>query len=307
MPSNKIVSEYPSEIGVGSDKRHNQLLHEAIYGIKGGDSRVFDMGAIFSGKKHAQFAVTVAAGGSEIDSKDRFIFFYNHHTAAGNPFQIFGALGTTYPTVPVLDFKKSLEIKAFTNYDMYLRYGKMVNGGAVISLQGKMEQSNERLEYLRKTPMVKLCEAEIAKGNNLGASCQNATISVNMMDTLNLQINYNNVGEVAKLWVSNLYAYVKHKYYYNIKDDWFNPTMKPGSISVSVKLTPDLTRLNGHVFTPSVNIYIKNLYLSYWTRTYIAMNPTIPKGFLWKSRVYDDHSKCSLFKIHIFLFLKFLI
>lgn len=300
LPSSKIVAEYPTEIGVGNEKRQNQLMREAIYGINGGYANLLDVGVTFSGKKHAQFAATLAIGGSKIDPKNRLIFFYNHQTAAGSPFQIYTVAGITYPTVPVLDFKKSLDIETFTNYDMVLKYGKVINGGAVINAQGRMEQTKERREYLRHTPMVKLCESEIAKGNHLGPACENATISANMMDSLNVQINYNNVGDMLKLWTSNVYAYMRHQYFYNIKEDWFNPTSKPGSISVSVRLNPELTKLNGHIFTPSVNIYIENVLLSYWSRTYIAMNPTVPIHNLFTNQIYDNHSKFYSIILHLF-------
>ncbi|XP_077288490.1 vitellogenin-like [Arctopsyche grandis] len=286
-PSDKVISQYPSDVSCGSKARQQQLLETAVFGIPEGQGYILDVGVQCLGKANAQFSASIARGNSKLDERSRLIFFYNHQTASGKPFQAYSVISAKMPTVPTLDFVKALEFNSSLDFDMILKYGESVNNGAVVTMKGQMSQTPDRKEYLKNAPMAKLCELEMASGNFLMPACQNVTIRANVMNALSADVQYNNIGDGTRRLAYLAHHLIRHHLYYNIRDDWLKQT-KPGTIQFQADFGPAMNGLVSVMSTPIVEVQYINFHLSQWGKAIagIVMNPTVPMFKQYADRVY---------------------
>lgn len=277
---------YSRSVDDRKTRRHG-LLESVTLGIAEGRGYILDAEVNCLGKANARFSASITQGSSKVDEKSRSIFTYNHHTASGKPFQINALLFATMPTVPTLDFTKALEFNSSLNFDMDLKYGESANDQAVVIMKGQMSQTPERKEYLKNSPMAKLCELEMNNGNFLMPACQNVTIRANVMNSLFADVQYKNIGDGSRRLVYSIHHLIRHYLYHNIRDDWFEYS-QPGTMQFKAEFSPTMNGLASVLSSPIVQVEYVNFKLSQWAKVFagFVMNPTAPMLKQYADRVY---------------------
>lgn len=61
-------------------------------------------------------------------------------------------------------------------------------------LQGDLEQTHERKQYVQQHPLSQLCEHQMQQGNYIQPACRNMTARANYMDHYNFNVEYHKVN-----------------------------------------------------------------------------------------------------------------
>lgn len=141
--------------------------------------------------------------------------------------------------------------------------------------QGKLRQSSERREYVRRHPMSALCEQQMQHGNHIQQACRNATAAANILDQYRFVIKYEKAGDLTKNATYKAYAIARYFGNLYVSEDMVNPTNrnKQGQVDIDVNIAQDLQSVNISMDAPAMSAAFENVPLSPYVSAAIASHP----------------------------------
>lgn len=272
--SDHATAPQPNSAAPDSESRQRQFLNKAAAGIKDAHAQVIDIGAEFVGKKKAQYAATIAMASSSVDKRSRVVFFYGSDPAEQKNYQICLTAQSQSPNVPVMDFLRALKADPTTKFEAELKFGEKCQSGATVQIQGKAQQSDERKEYLRKSPTAKQCAQQMQQGNNALPACRNVTARANNLDEGYITVKYQHVPAAVKNISAQAYGLVRYLAFHNAYENTVDPQhQKDGQIDIEYEFSEDFERFNVSMNAPNLDANITNLEVPEWAQPLVAVDP----------------------------------
>ncbi|KAK9500938.1 hypothetical protein O3M35_002099 [Rhynocoris fuscipes] len=268
----------PSSKAPQDEQRQNEFLERAGAGIKDNYAQVIDVAAQFEGQNKAEYVATVGYAWSPVDTKSRYLFYYGQKPAQSggwswsSPYQVAWQYETESPNVPLINYQKALSADPTIHISSKINMGENVNSGGEVKIQGKLEQTPERREYVQRHPLSKLCEQQMQEGNYVLPACRNATASANFLDHYQWTVNYQGVPDSFKQYIYQVYSYARYFGYQYVNETFFTPTQQ-GQVQIEVQFENDLTAANVSIETPALSTEFNNVDVYDWIRPIVVVHP----------------------------------
>lgn len=264
----------PNDREPDSENRREQLLRKAASGIMDAYAQAIDFGAEFQGKNKAQYAATIAVASSNVDDKSRAVFYYGSNPAQENNYEVCLTAQSLYPQVPIMDFLKALKADPTSKFEADIRFGEHCQSGAKVQIKAKLEQSEERRNYLRRTPTAQQCVKQMQEGDNVLPACHNVTNRANYLDEGRITVKYSQVPDSVKNISAQAYGLVRYLNYHNTYENIVDPQdQQEGRIDFEYELSPQFDRLNVTMNAPIFDANITDLEINEWVGLLVAVDP----------------------------------
>lgn len=263
----------PSSQKPDSQKRQDELQDQAAAGIEDADVTSIDVGVEFQGQTNAQYAATLAMATSNTDDKSRLVAYYHKKSAEGKNYEICLRAESKTPNGAELNFAQAMKAESSSKLDVALRFGEQCQSGALVKVQGKLEQSADLRQYLREHPMAQQCAKQMGKGDSALPACRNMTARANQMDEAHLTIKYQNVPAAAKNMTAAAYRIAHFMAYPNVNENTIDPqAQEENRIDIDIELSEDLERANVSINAPKMDAEFEGLEIAEWARPLIAVD-----------------------------------
>ncbi|XP_063218666.1 uncharacterized protein LOC134528927 [Bacillus rossius redtenbacheri] len=258
-----------------SQKRIEEFIEKASHSIKNSTTMAVDLTVQFPGEEIAEFMTTAAVARSPVDEYSRIVasVYQKPASQSEQPLQAVFEMTSKAPYVPLLNFKEALKATPYISAEASLGFGATSPDANRITAQAKFSQSKERQEYVSQNPMAKLCESQMAEGNNALPACRNVTAEANYMDQLDVHIKYNHLPVVLKNITYKSYSHLLYLLYPYVDEDVFSEDLVQNQIKLKAKLSPNLKELNVSLESPIVNANLEHFPLGPVSRQLLAVHP----------------------------------
>lgn len=247
-------------------ERRRELMRNVVAGIGSADAQVMEIAVEFNGKgeKKAEYVATVATGKSLVDEKSRFLIVLNRNNAvkqssAPKSGQVCIHYEFKYNNAPEMNFNDALNQASESKANLYVTYGDKCasNSAAHIFATMKLQQTDELKQYLRASPLAKLCLAQMQNGNNQMPACQRITQKANTIDLAKIEVNFEKLPKWMRQTVYDLYAFTRHIVFPQLSED-INHQGKNDLVDINVRLMPNMKVANMTIYTPNMLIQMEH-------------------------------------------------
>uniref|UniRef100_A0A0K8SAK3 Vitellogenin-1 n=1 Tax=Lygus hesperus TaxID=30085 RepID=A0A0K8SAK3_LYGHE len=258
-----------------SNSQRQQHLKQAASSIEDAYLQMVAVEAEFYGEHRAQYAAAVAYSSSPVTNDQALMAFAEMKPAKNSKeYAAFLSSNVRAPNVPLANYHKAIETDPTTYVEAAIAFGeKSASSPAMASLQGKLRQTNERREFIRRHPMSALCEQQMQQGNNMQPACQNATASATKQDQYKYTIQFERVPESVKNATYKAYALARHFGYAYVSENIINPNSKQGQVDIEVNFGKDLQSVNVSMVAPVISAAFENIPLNPYVAAAIASHP----------------------------------
>lgn len=229
--------------------------------------------------------------GSPFNPSERF-FGVPHN---GKQFQMCFSATNEFPNMPKLNFINALNHDMDSSLRWELSYGEKCQGGAQVSMKGKLKQSDEYRHQLRISDVGQRCKQQMDQGRYQLPECQNATRQAGYLDQYKFEVDFKDVGSWAKNWTFKAVDWVQQMTY-----PWFEPNYlykgKNNKVEFEFEMSPYGDYFNASAWAPEYAFEIENYPVdSFWARYFSAAHTDLA----WYERLgtyaYQGNYKCKLF------------
>ncbi|MCY5962028.1 hypothetical protein OV760_26965, partial [Salmonella enterica subsp. enterica serovar 1,4,[5],12:i:-] len=188
-------------------KRHQELIKNALSGIKDGEAHAVEISAAFEGKKdRKEYVMGVAYASSPVSSDARFLAYFNNQTYQPQPqhvqiglqrsksapsMEVGVQVDMSFPKVPLVNFREALAADPTSKISGRVDFvsGQKQQPSGYISLEGVLSSSPQRKDYLQSHPLAKLCQKQMEQGLKVQPACSNVTIRANYLDSYRFTVS----------------------------------------------------------------------------------------------------------------------
>lgn len=262
------------------DRRY-EILRNA--GISNADAQVMQIAVEFNGKDKdvAAYDVTVANAMSLVGDRSRLLIVMNTKNVLPTNSkrvvnQVCIHLDGKHSIAPEMNFNKALNHSTESEYDLHVTYGDKCASESAIYFKAntRLGQTDDLKQYLRTSPMAKLCLEQMQNGNNQLPACQRITDQAHTLDEASIQVNLEKTPKWTQKLAYKLYTWTLQKYYplvteivniagENTKDQ----------LEIYMHLAPDMKSLNWTIVTPESFILLQQTRVPHLI--HYAKNPSL--------------------------------
>lgn len=267
----------PSTQSPISNKRQNEFLERVGAGISNSSAQVIDLAIEFNGPRKVHFVATAAYADSEVDEKARVLLFLRRSPLANGQKALEACMTATtkFPNVPLLDLQKALKADptSYLNVDMQLGEKCGSNAGRV-QIDGKMQQSQRRQNFVKDHPVTKQCQKQMEKEDNrILPACLNATIAANKLDVYKYKIKFENMPKSVKNATYKAYEVLRFAFRPQLSEDVISVDNKNNEINIQINYNRDLQSKNISIQAPILNAEITNIRMPRPIRALMVQHP----------------------------------
>ncbi|XP_076628457.1 vitellogenin [Colletes latitarsis] len=244
-----------------SKSRRKQFLKEVTKGIKSATSGVLDVELQLPGELKLTNAITVAWSKSNIDNKQRNLFYWNFNMPAlEGKYEVCASSQTETSDNILPMYEKAVNITPKQKFDVAIRYGTTCSENKQINVKGKLTQTHQMKEMVENSLVVKECKKQMQQGNKILRTCQEAAGLATLLNQveITLDIPSDDLLEMANAVVDAI-------------DDSTVLDVRTGStkpknadkkkIDIKAKLSTDLNTVDMVVHTPDMDVWFDDVSL----------------------------------------------
>ncbi|KAK6620190.1 hypothetical protein RUM44_006591 [Polyplax serrata] len=278
--------------------RVKQFYEQASAGIKGATVYVLDLGLKVQGSKPIQYVGTIACARSPIDAPTK-VLAYLHKSGSEN-YEICYEQRVTDAYVSPVDLEKAIQTEAHSEVTAELKFGEKCGTGAKVVLNGKLERTQERREYVQTLPQVQKCKTEMQQGIKYSANCRNATLQAGLLDKYRFTVKYEGVPETIKNVTYHTYSLLRHFGYPYVTErlTFGENTQGQQQVELDVNFSPDLKTTNIYVSAPTGVAEFRDVHVGKYTRTLAVVHPvtTVLERLGWTTLRQQYDAYCTIDK-----------
>nr|XP_012221806.1 PREDICTED: vitellogenin-2-like [Linepithema humile] len=237
-------------------ERQNQILQEVSKDIKSANAHVYDVSLeIPSLLPRDRQVLTIGLGKSNVDSKSRVLFYWNHQSQKDEEIQsealVTAELHSSSDLRVYRNFNEAMEQTPINEFMIDMLIGDRNKVTDKIQIEGNFTQSNSLREMIMNSKITRLCQQQMKQGNNKLLQCRQAIQNAQMKDNLKLSMNTN--SERYKMYTDIALEYLSdimpRK---NVKLS--NPKNIESNVDLEMKISPDYREAKILINTPKRNV-----------------------------------------------------
>lgn len=272
----KEAGQMIQQVRKGGEERRNYMLQMAAAGINSAKARVLDFELRSQkGEKNSRYVATAAWAKSPVETKAQGAYYFYKKDAQNKEFEVAATVSADFSIAPIINFQKALEFEPFAKVQAAIKYGKDASSGASIDIVAKMDQTQDRRDYVQDLPIAKQCLAQMEEGNQLLFACRNATAMANIMDRFELVAHYQRVGNELTNATYSVYKTVRQLANDHVEEDWVSHSGKDKQIEFQMRLSPNLRRMNATLSAPKVYLALIEIPVGSYAQSLLAAHPNV--------------------------------
>ncbi|XP_043252525.1 vitellogenin-like [Colletes gigas] len=244
-----------------SNSRRKQFLEEVTKGIKSATSGVLDVELQLPGELELTNAFTVAWSKSNVDNKQRNLFYWNFNTPAlEGKYEVCASSQTETSDNILPMYEKAVNIEPKKKFDVAIRYGTTCSENKQINVKAKLTQTNQMKETVKNSNVVGECKKQMKQGNKILRACQEAAGLATLLDQVDvtLDIPSNELLEMASAVVD----IIDDTRVFNVRTGSTKPkNADKNKIDIKAKVSTDLNAVDMVVHTPDVDVWFDDVSL----------------------------------------------
>jgi len=290
----------PSSNTVDSQSRRQEFLKKVKAGIREASSSVIDLGIQFQGQQPAQYVATLAYASSHVDDKASVLAYFGK-ADHNDKYEICFDANSRIPQVSDVDYRQTLQQEPKIHVNAQINFGEKCQSGSQITLSGRFERSQERLQYVQKQSQSKQCQQEMQHENQLLSGCRNATFNANLLDKYSWTVKYDRLSEEFKNATYQVYSVLRHLGYpYMSENPMVQDHQQDHKVEIDVSFRPDLTSADVQVSSPYGDMQFHNIRVNKYARTLVVAHPTmnVARRIGWSSTRQQQNAYCTIDKTY---------
>ncbi|XP_026682483.1 vitellogenin-2-like, partial [Diaphorina citri] len=256
----------------GAEKRQEELLHKATSGIKDAAATVVEILTEFEGNNNAQYVLTAAIAKSPVDKNSKFLFFYHASPAQSSKFEMAVAATAQVPQLSEMNFMRSEKEDPAMQIAAEAMWGENAQSGAKISIKAKLEQSEQRKQYIANHPQAEQCRKQMEQRDYALNACRNVTARSNALDEYSLTIKYEKIPQKLMNATYQLYRIARYAGFAYNSENVVAVSNQADQLKVRVNIAEDHKSVNVSIEAPHANSQFNNLPLSNMAKHILIQN-----------------------------------
>ncbi|KAK2583797.1 hypothetical protein KPH14_009697 [Odynerus spinipes] len=251
----------PSTISDSRTRRSN-FLREVAKGMNSANAYVLDASLELPGKLRSRHVLTISVAESDAEQKYRsLVYWHMDAPELDMTYEICGNSQMRRKATSPFDFEKILSSDPREEVMMHIRHGEKCSEGSEITIKGKMMQSEDYKEYVKKTDIAKKCKKRMENGMKSLEDCEKAIDLANTLNEVNVTVFFdsNEIISIADKGIDTLarqLSTLTNKIIISRRD-----LDADTGVTFYFKLSPDLKNMNGKISTPDKNLNFYDLDL----------------------------------------------
>lgn len=249
----------PSDKQGNSQERRQQLMKEAMKGIKLAKSYVMDIQVQIPSERPAENTLTVAWSTSNVENKVRTLA----HCQINMPeqtlkYEVCAATQASSNVNPLLSYEETIKSKPKVDFDVDVRYGETCSSNQKINVKGQLTQSNQMKDKIKHARLVMACQEEMQQGNKNLQTCQDAANLARTMDEIEVSLDIQ--SEKLRQQANGAVEFIGNTKYMNTEMDTSKPKNAGKSkIDIKAKLSKDCNKAQVLVHTSAMDLQFKDV------------------------------------------------
>lgn len=279
-----------------SQTRVKKFYQQVSNGIKGAVVDVVDLGLKVQGQTPGEYTLTLACGRSPIDAPTKVLGYF-HKTVGSENYEVCFEQSIKDTYVSLVDFEKAVQSVPKTEVTAELKFGDKCETGAKVLVQGKLERTQERREYVQTLPQVEKCRTEMQQGIIFSSNCRNATYQAGLMDKYRFTVKYHGVPEPVKNVTYQVYSLLRHIGYPYVTENLVTEGTPKGEVELDVNFSPDLKTTTVYVSSPLGVAEFRDVHVNQCVRNVAVVHPvqTISQRLQWNKFKQQYNGRSFLF------------
>lgn len=269
------IEQFNNLSGKNTKERQEIMAQMAQAGISNVRTYAADASIEFMGSK-AEYAATFAHSRSRVDPKSRTLFFLRKtNEQVGKPYQFALSVMRTIPNVQTLSFEKAQSLDSKVILQAQIGFGQRFTQQNQVQMNAQWSKSQERQQYVNSLRQAKQCREQMAQGNYLQPACANLTEYANLLDRVNVQLQYDNIEPEVRNLTQKIFRLVRHLGFYNYEENNVDPqgTTSPKEVKIEANFHLDLQAVNVTMRTEKSVGMFKNVRLHKWIQPFVVVHP----------------------------------
>lgn len=265
-------------------KRQENLIDTIGKGINSANVYVWDGSIEFQGSKSIKYSFSAGVGKSNVDAKSRVMFYYKKTTDVQDdkPYEVSVQAESNIPNTNGLDLGESLKTEPKADSSVEVKFGETLQSASKAQFIFEWRRSEERKQYLKEQEMYKQCQHEMSQGNYQLPACANMTMAFNLLDRVNVNVQYTNLEQEVVDTVKSMYEVLKLYYYPTLEVDKNQGTGQKDQIQFQARFDPDLRSVNMSIKATDHQSTINTIRVQEWAQKVFVVHPV----FHLRSRVF---------------------
>lgn len=277
-------------------QRQREFMKRASVDISNAQSQVMDASVEFQGQEKIKYIATVASAKSLVDPKSKVLVHVKRNEGNGKPWQFALSAKSHIPNTNGVDVTYAFKFDPTSTSQIQAFIGENFERSTKMSAQIKYRKSDERQRYLMEQPLYKECQREMQQGNKQLPACAKVAAQANLLDQVNMKIDYENLTpEVLNLtykWYTTLGHLLYPKTQLNIVGGY--GTGKD-QVEVDGQFSPDLKWVNFFIRSKHASVKFENVKLNQLAKELFVPHPVFHvrsrlMGMAYKYDVYRRKS-----------------
>lgn len=181
----------------------------------------------------------------------QYLYFFNFQMAIAATAQV--------SQLSEMNFMRSEKEEPSVQIAAEAMWGENAQSGAQVSIKAKLDQSEERKQYIAKHPQAEQCKKQMEQRDYALAACRNITAKSNALDEYSLTIKYEKIPQKLMNATYQLYRFARQAgFAYNSENivDVSNPA---NQLKVKVNFAENHQSANVSIEAPHANSRFNNL------------------------------------------------
>lgn len=249
----------------------------------------------FSGDQKHYYTASGVYARSPVDKNSRVLAQLNRKSSNSQvpPFEVtLDSRGNT-PNTNGLDYQFAKDFDPTTTNDIHLTFGETFQNSAKFNLKVKLSQSKERKQFLHETAEAQQCLKDAQEGNTQLPTCANVTAEANLLDDIQVEIDYRQVGPESRRYIKQTYQFASHMFYEYLEENDVDMSAlgEQGHLNAAIEFEPDFSSVNVSFDAKNLIIRAVEIPLSDLEQEIYVIHPVFSVydrvfGELHKNQVY---------------------
>ena len=240
------ISKFHEIAQLPQKERIKKFAQLASFEIETPEVGSYDAQVELIGSDTSKYTVIAAYARSNAHEKSRAISYVERRPTSSrdHPYEIALIINNTIPNTNAFNFDYALNLNSSVKSEIHLSCGESFETSTKVQVAVHISESEARRDHLQQADLLRVCREEEKHGNEYLPACLNLTISANLLDHIEMDIHYDNLGLNVEKNISRIHhilSYIGSDYHSYENSDGHN---EEDRVKLNVEFDLDLEHLN---------------------------------------------------------------
>uniref|UniRef100_A0A8D9ESY8 Vitellogenin-2 n=2 Tax=Cacopsylla melanoneura TaxID=428564 RepID=A0A8D9ESY8_9HEMI len=151
-------------------------------------------------------------------------------------------------------------------------WGENAQSGAQVSIKARLEQSEERKQYIANHPQAEQCRKQMEQRDNALPACRNITARANALDQYSFTVKYEKIPQRLMNATYQIYKLARYAGFPYNSENVVDVNNQANQLKLRVNFAEDHQSANVSIEAPHANAEFKNLPVPHMAKHILIIN-----------------------------------